>query len=81
MSECRKQCLSVSERLGVLWCRLMHGSPMWPIRGRYRCRTCGRSHLIVWAAGLAETAADATKRGKEAIDPTGSRSSAWKAAA
>jgi len=29
-----------TERLGTLWCALMHDSTMWPIHGEYRCRTC-----------------------------------------
>ena len=38
------------ERLGVQWCRIMHDSPMWPVRGRYRCRACGRSYVVPWAS-------------------------------
>lgn len=38
-----------TERLGVWWCRLMHAAPMWPMRGRYTCRTCGRSYAVPWA--------------------------------
>jgi hypothetical protein len=38
------------ERLGAQWCRIMHGSPMWPVRGRYRCRACGRSYVVPWAS-------------------------------
>jgi hypothetical protein len=54
MSDRQRPRFSVSEWLGVLWCRLMHPSPMWPIRGHYRCRACGRSYLIAWDAGDAE---------------------------
>jgi hypothetical protein len=36
------------ERLGVQWCRMMHDSAMWPMRGRYQCRACGRSYLVPW---------------------------------
>jgi hypothetical protein len=38
------------ERLGAQWCRIMHDSPMWPVRGRYRCRACGRSYLVPWVS-------------------------------
>lgn len=31
-------------RIGNFWCRLMHNEPMWPVYGRYECRTCGRHH-------------------------------------
>lgn len=41
------------ERLGAQWCRIMHDSATWPLRGRYRCRACGRSYLVPWASGLA----------------------------
>ena len=39
-----------TEKLGTLWCALMHDSTMWPIHGEYRCRTCGRHHPVPWAA-------------------------------
>ncbi len=35
-------------KLGEIWCRLMHESPMWPIHGHYECRTCGRRYPVVW---------------------------------
>jgi len=37
------------ERLGIHWCRGMHDSPMWPVRGHYQCRTCHRSFQVPWA--------------------------------
>ena len=40
--------LNFMERLGVQWCRMMHKEAMWPMRGRYQCRTCGRSYLVPW---------------------------------
>ncbi len=36
-------------KLGEVWCRLMHEQPMWPIHGRYECRVCGRQYPVVWA--------------------------------
>ena len=33
---------------GDLWCRFMHGSPMWPIHGHYECGVCGRRFLVPW---------------------------------
>ena len=36
-------------RFGTLWCSFLHDSPMWPIRGHYECRTCGRQHRVPWA--------------------------------
>ena len=39
-----------TEKLGTLWCALMHDSPMWPIHGEYRCRTCGRHYPVPWGA-------------------------------
>ena len=38
-------------RIGELWCKLMHTAPMWPMRGNYLCRTCGRSYPVPWAGG------------------------------
>jgi hypothetical protein len=37
-------------KLRALWCAATHDAPMWPIHGQYRCRTCGRSYLVPWAA-------------------------------
>ena len=34
--------------LAKLWCRTMHGSPMWPSHGHYQCRTCGREYPVPW---------------------------------
>src|SRR5512147_877633 len=41
---------STTHRIGTLWCKVVHDSPMWPIHGQYRCRTCGRSYPVQWAA-------------------------------
>jgi hypothetical protein len=38
----------VIERIGFWWCKLIHDAPMWPISGRYECRTCGRHHPVLW---------------------------------
>ena len=38
-----------ARRFGTLWCDFMHDSPMWPIRGEYECRTCGRRYPVPWA--------------------------------
>jgi len=37
------------KRLSDVWCKLMHEQAMWPIHGRYECRTCGRQHPVAWA--------------------------------
>lgn len=42
------------ERLGSWWCRMMHDSPMWPIRGHYQCRSCARIFPVPWAEEAAE---------------------------
>ena len=39
----------IAVRIGVLWCRLMHAAPMWPIHGSYRCRICRRSYPVPWS--------------------------------
>jgi hypothetical protein len=38
-----------ARRFGTLWCDLMHDAPMWPFRGEYECRTCGRRYHVPWA--------------------------------
>jgi len=40
---------ATAERLGTIWCAVMHDSPMWPIHGRYECRACGRHYPVPWA--------------------------------
>jgi hypothetical protein len=32
----------------IHWCTLIHGEPMWPIHGYYRCSTCLRKHPVPW---------------------------------
>jgi hypothetical protein len=39
---------ALMNQLSDLWCSLMHESPMWPIHGHYRCRTCGREYPVEW---------------------------------
>jgi len=39
-----------ASKLGAVWCRSMHDSPMWPIHGQYQCRTCGRHYSVPWSA-------------------------------
>ena len=36
------------DKLGNLWCELMHDAPNWPIHGHYTCQVCGRQHLVGW---------------------------------
>jgi len=36
------------EKLGEVWCGIMHDAPMWPIHGHYECRTCGRHYPVPW---------------------------------
>ena len=36
------------QKLGNLWCTLMHDSPSWPIHGHYTCLACRRQHLVRW---------------------------------
>jgi len=48
MPDQRNRRRDMAERLGEWWCGLMHNTPMWPIRGSYRCRTCGLSYPVPW---------------------------------
>ena len=36
------------DKLGNLWCVLMHDAPNWPIHGHYTCGVCGRQHSVEW---------------------------------
>ena len=50
--------------LGDIWCSLMHESVMWPVHGRYECRTCGRRYPAfaeALIAGRPEEAASASQ--------------------
>jgi len=49
MLEQRNSRPNIFERLHTRWCRMMHDSPMWPIRGHYQCRSCGRTFQVPWA--------------------------------
>jgi hypothetical protein len=50
--------------LGTLWCAFMHDSSMWPIHGRYQCRTCGRHFPVPWAGRARLIAAEPRVRQK-----------------
>jgi len=38
------------ERIAEFWCASMHGTPMWPARGRYECRVCHRTYPVRFEA-------------------------------
>ncbi len=40
--------IGLLEKLGILWCRSLHNSPMWPIHGHYTCRVCHRQYQVPW---------------------------------
>lgn len=44
-----RRAVGLREKMGNLWCHLLHDSPMWPIHGRYVCRTCMRQYAVPWA--------------------------------
>jgi hypothetical protein len=39
----------LEDRIGRVWCSLMHDSPTWPIHGHYECGICGRQYRVPWA--------------------------------
>ena len=45
-----KRHVDLVTRLRILWCCLMHSAPMWPIHESYRCRICGCTYPVPWAA-------------------------------
>jgi hypothetical protein len=51
MPEQPKRHVELVIRLRTLWCCLMHGAPMWPIRESYRRRICGCTYRVPWAPG------------------------------
>lgn len=36
-------------QIGRGWCRMIHRSPRWPIRGQYECSICLRRYPVPWA--------------------------------
>jgi hypothetical protein len=51
MPEQLRRYVELAIRLRTLWCCLMHSAPMWPIGESYRCRICGCTYPVPWAAG------------------------------
>ena len=43
------------DRIGELWCIYMHGSAMWPIRGRYLCAVCLREYPVPFEGPVARS--------------------------
>ncbi len=39
---------SLLDKAGASWCELMHDDIMWPVEGRYRCKTCLREYKVSW---------------------------------
>ncbi len=38
----------LTDKIGRMWCRLMHESVSWPIHGHYHCWTCMRQYQVGW---------------------------------
>jgi hypothetical protein len=49
MTDTLLKLIDPADRIGSFWCSVIHDSPMWPIHGRYECRTCGRHFEVPWA--------------------------------
>jgi hypothetical protein len=58
---------TLQSRLAGAWCRLMHGAPMWPIHGRYRCATCMRVYPVPWEAAAGPRPQPVHSRARVAI--------------
>jgi len=43
------QAAELTDKIGKLWCRLMHDSVSWPVHRQYHCRMCMRQHEVPWA--------------------------------
>lgn len=63
-----EQDFELREKIGRMWCRVMHDSPMWPIHGHYQCGSCGRQFPVRWADGWPNTSMSKLRRGYQ---PTG----------
>lgn len=67
-----RQVFERAEKIGRIWCRLMHNSVAWPIHGRYQCRTCMRHFFVPWdardtlSAGISLATKDGTAEAHEA---------------
>jgi hypothetical protein len=56
MSSEAMRAVEITDLFGNFWCRLMHDSPMWPIHGQYRCRTCKRQFPVPWEESVRSAA-------------------------
>ena len=45
-----RQAIKLMDKIGRMWCRLMHDSVSWPIHGQYHCWTCMRQYDVPWTA-------------------------------
>lgn len=54
-------------KIGTIWCSLAHGSLMWPVHGRYECRTCGRRYPAFREAPIAAGTKEAAAAGASAV--------------
>ncbi len=43
-----RQAIKLTDKIGRMWCRLMHNSVSWPIHGHYQCGTCMRQYEVPW---------------------------------
>lgn len=45
-----RRAFELTDKIGRMWCRLMHESASWPIHGHYHCWTCMRQYEVPWTA-------------------------------
>jgi hypothetical protein len=38
-------------RVSIIWCRIFHPAPTWPIHGHYHCPACLRTYPVPWYEG------------------------------
>ena len=50
-----RQAIKLMNKIGTMWCRLMHKSVSWPVHGHYRCWTCMRQYEVPWTVELQKT--------------------------
>jgi hypothetical protein len=61
----RKQLIKTIDKAQALWCEMFHDQAMWPINGRYQCRTCLRYTAVPW-----ETPGDSKKNSGQQHAPS-----------
>lgn len=58
------------ETARALWCEFFHDQAMWPINGRYQCRTCLRYTEVPWEGTNANSTVQKSDRKLQVVSRT-----------